>query len=159
MYKIIGADGREYGPVSADQVKQWIAEGRANGQTRILAEGTTDWRSLADLPEFHAALGISGGTPPPIAPPVQPHAATWPPGADKKIAAGICGILLGSLGIHKFILGYTGEGVTMLLITVLTCGIGGAVTGIIGLVEGIIYLTKSDQDFVQTYVVNKKGWF
>lgn len=79
--------------------------------------------------------------------------------ASKKIAAGICGILLGALGIHKFILGYTKEGIIMLLVTLLTCGIGGMVTSIIGLVEGIIYLTKSDEEFVSTYVINKKGWF
>jgi hypothetical protein len=47
----------------------------------------------------------------------------------------------------------------MLLITVLTCGFGAMVTGVIGLVEGIIYLTKSDEEFVRTYVQNKKGWF
>jgi TM2 domain-containing membrane protein YozV len=79
--------------------------------------------------------------------------------ASKKLAAGICGILLGSLGIHKFILGYTKEGVIMLLITVLTFGIAGMITGVIGLIEGIIYLTKSDADFVATYVTSKKGWF
>lgn len=159
MYKIIGTDGREYGPVGVDQVKQWIAEGRANAQTRAQAEGGTDWRTLADFAEFHAALGLSGGAPPLVSPPVQPHVATRPPGADKKIVAGICAILLGPFGVHKFILGYTGEAVTMLLITVLTCGIGAPVTGLIGLIEGIIYLTKSDEEFVQTYVLNKKGWF
>jgi TM2 domain-containing membrane protein YozV len=79
-----------------------------------------------------------------------------PAGAEKKIAAGICGILLGCLGVHKFILGYTKEGVIMLLIGIFTCG---SISGIIGLIEGIIYLTKSDEEFVQTYVQNKKGWF
>ena len=78
-----------------------------------------------------------------------------PAGAEKKIAAGICGILLGGLGIHKFILGYTKEGIIQIIITVVTCGIG----SIIGLIEGIIYLTKSDEEFVRTYVQNKKGWF
>jgi TM2 domain-containing membrane protein YozV len=78
-----------------------------------------------------------------------------PAGADKKIIAGICGILLGGLGIHKFVLGYTKEGIIQIIITVVTCGMG----GIIGLIEGIIYLTKSDEDFVNTYVTNKKGWF
>jgi TM2 domain-containing membrane protein YozV len=77
----------------------------------------------------------------------------------KKVAAGICAILLGSIGIHKFILGYTTEGLIMLLVTVLTCGLGGFVTWIIGLVEGITYLTKSDDEFYNTYIVNKKGWF
>lgn len=80
-------------------------------------------------------------------------------GADKKIVAGICGILLGGFGVHKFILGYTTEGLVMLLVTVLTCGLGGMVIGVIGLIEGIMYLTKSDDEFVSTYIVNKRGWF
>lgn len=79
--------------------------------------------------------------------------------SSKKIAAGICGILLGGFGIHKFILGYQTEGLIMLLVTILTCGFGGFVMGIIGLVEGIIYLTKSDDEFYSTYMAEKKGWF
>ena len=76
-------------------------------------------------------------------------------GADKKVPAGICAILLGWLGVHKIILGYTTEGVIQLVLGVLTCGL----TNIIGIVEGIIYLTKSDEEFVRTYIQNKKGWF
>ena len=76
-------------------------------------------------------------------------------GADKKIVAGILGILVGSLGVHKFVLGYTTEGHHHARVTLLTCGVG----SLIGLVEGIIYLTKSDEDFVRTYIQNKKGWF
>ncbi len=79
--------------------------------------------------------------------------------SSKKIAAGICAILIGSFGIHKFILGYTKEGVIMLLGTILTCGFGAIITSVIGLAEGIIYLTKTDEEFMNTYVVNKKGWF
>lgn len=79
--------------------------------------------------------------------------------AGKKVAAGICGILLGGIGVHKFVLGLTTPGVIMLLVTLLTCGIGSIVTSIIGLIEGIIYLTKSDEDFYQDYAINKKGWF
>jgi TM2 domain-containing membrane protein YozV len=92
---------------------------------------------------------------------VNPQAMTdWKAmGADKKIAAGIVAILLGSLGVHKFILGYTTEGIILLLVTVLTCGLGAMVTSIIGIVEGIIYLTKSDEEFVRTYIQGKKGWF
>ena len=86
-----------------------------------------------------------------------------PAGAEKKVLAGILGILLGAFGIHKFILGYTTEGIIMLVVTVIlsifTCGIGAAVMGIIGLIEGIMYLTKSDEEFVATYVTNKKAWF
>lgn len=76
--------------------------------------------------------------------------------SNKKLAAGILAILLGPLGIHKFLLGYTTEGLLYLLITVCTCGIA---TSILGLIEGIIYLTKSDDEFYYTYQANKKGWF
>jgi TM2 domain-containing membrane protein YozV len=79
--------------------------------------------------------------------------------SNKKIAAGICGILLGALGIHKFILGYTLEGLIMLLASILTCGIASFVMAVIGLVEGIIYLTKSDMEFEDMYITHKKGWF
>ena len=79
--------------------------------------------------------------------------------SSKKIAAGICGILIGSLGIHKFILGLTTPGIIMVLVTILTCGVGGFVMGIIGFVEGIIYLSKTDDDFYQTYAIEKKSWF
>src|SRR5882672_11275448 len=150
MYKVIGADGREYGPVSAEQVRQWIADGRANAQTLIQGEDSTEWKPLANFPEL-----VPSAVPPRVPLPTTQK----PPGADKKIAAGICGIILGGLGVHKFILGYTGEGVTMLLISIFTCFIGYPVMHIIGLVEGIIYLTKSDEDFVATYVTSKKGWF
>lgn len=79
--------------------------------------------------------------------------------ASKKTAAGIVAILLGALGIHKFMLGMKKPGLIMLLVSVLTCGIGAAPMGIIGLVEGIMYLTKSDEDFYQLYYVQKKEWF
>ena len=78
---------------------------------------------------------------------------------SKRVIAGILGILFSSLGIHKFVLGYTKEGLIMLLVSVLTCGIGATVMGVIGFIEGIIYLTKSDEEFIQTYQNNYKGWF
>ena len=92
---------------------------------------------------------------------VNPGAVTdWKAmGGDKKILAGILAIVVGSLGVHKFILGYTTEGLIMLLVTVLTCGIAGIVMSVVGIVEGIMYLTKSDEEFVRTYIQSKKGWF
>lgn len=78
---------------------------------------------------------------------------------SKKMAAGLLGIFLGSLGIHKFILGYTNAGLTMLLVTILTCGLGGMVMGVIGLVEGIIYLTMTPQQFKSLYLDGQKQWF
>jgi TM2 domain-containing membrane protein YozV len=158
MYKIIGVDGQHYGPVSADQLRRWIAEKRANAQTSVQLEGSQEWKPLGSLPEFAADFN-----PPPSAagPAMVAPAATSPAAsrAGSKIAAGICGILLGSFGIHKFILGYTGAGLIMLLVTVLTCFLASPVMHIIGLVEGIIYLTKSDEDFVRLYVDGRREWF
>ncbi|MEX1382510.1 TM2 domain-containing protein [Lutibacter sp.] len=78
---------------------------------------------------------------------------------SKRVLAGILAILLGPFGVHKFILGYTTQGIILLAITIVTCGIGAAVTSIIGLIEGIIYLTKSDEEFVYMYQTNMKEWF
>ncbi len=160
MYKIIGTDGKQYGPINSAQLRQWIAENRANGQTMIQPEGATDWKPLNSFPEFADAFAPKSAPPPfSTTPPLQPSPQNFSDKASKKIAAGICGILLGSLGVHKFILGYTGAGVIMLLVNVLTCGIGGIVMHVIGLIEGIIYLTKSDEEFVRTYVDGRKEWF
>jgi TM2 domain-containing membrane protein YozV len=79
--------------------------------------------------------------------------------ASKKISAGVCGILLGCFGVHKFVLGYNTEGGIMLAVSVLTCFMASPIMGIIGLVEGIIYLTKSDEEFIATYIRKKQGWF
>jgi uncharacterized membrane protein len=65
MYKIIGADQKEYGPITADLIRQWIAEGRVNANTQVRAEGATEWQPLSAFPEFAASLGISS-TPPPF---------------------------------------------------------------------------------------------
>lgn len=86
---------------------------------------------------------------------------------SKKILAGVLAIILGHIGIHKFVLGYNNEGIILLILGlvgyVTACLIIGyfilLVTGIIGLVEGIIYLTKTDEDFYNTYIRNKKSWF
>lgn len=83
-------------------------------------------------------------------------------GNSKRVSAGVLGILLGALGIHKFVLGYSKAGVIMLLVSIIGSVflfLGPIVMGVIGLVEGIIYLTKSDAEFHNTYVANKKEWF
>lgn len=86
---------------------------------------------------------------------------------NKKVLAGVLAIILGSLGVHKFILGYNKEGFILLGVTlvsyVLMCFLIGAfllwIPALIGLIEGIIYLTKSDEEFYNTYQVGKKPWF
>jgi TM2 domain-containing membrane protein YozV len=158
MYKIVGKDGQQYGPVTVEQVRSWIAENRANAQTLAQAEGSQDWKPLGTFAEFAADLKpppLSGSAPPTLVAPPSTSVAR----DSNRIAAGVCGILLGGLGVHKFILGYTGAGLIMLLITLLTCGLGYWVIHIIGLIEGIIYLCKSDEEFVRIYVDGRKEWF
>ncbi len=77
----------------------------------------------------------------------------------EKLPAGLLAILLGALGIHKFYLGYTKEGVITLLVSLLTFGIGASIMAVIGIVEGVLYLTKSDALFKAIYVDGHKGWF
>jgi TM2 domain-containing membrane protein YozV len=87
--------------------------------------------------------------------------------ANRKVVAGIMGIFFGQLGIHKFIIGNVGAGVAMLAITIVSAVLtvvligflGLAAMGIIGLIEGIIYLTKSDEEFIVRYGINHKSWF
>ena len=76
-----------------------------------------------------------------------------------KILAGILAIILGVFGIHKFVLGYTGTGLVMLLVSVLSVGVLSPVMAIIGLIEGIVYLTCSDQRFYDVYIAGRKNWF
>ena len=79
-----------------------------------------------------------------------------------RVAAGLLAIFLGALGIHKFYLGYTGPGIILLLITCfgwMLFFVPNVVIGIIVLIEGIIYLTKSDEKFEQIYVIGKKRMF
>jgi TM2 domain-containing membrane protein YozV len=158
MYKIVGTDGRQYGPVTGDQIRRWLAENRVNAQTLIQAEGSAEWKPLISFSEFASEFRMA-----------PPHIATSSPNprASNKIAAGVCGILLGCLGIHKFILGYTTAGLIMLLVSILTpivsCftfGVAGTfVMAVIGIIEGIIYLTKTDDEFVRIYVDGRREWF
>lgn len=101
MYKIIGADGNEYGPISAEQLRQWIAEGRANMQTRVQPEGAMEWTTIGSLPEFSAAQF----TPPPPPPPSAPGVLNAPGGytpvpanTDAVTAPAVALICLACLG-------------------------------------------------------------
>ena len=107
---------------------------------------------------------------------VQAQGDALPQGdtAQKRLVAGLLGIFLGSLGVHKFYLGINQPGIIMLvctlagylLFTLLAIVLIGFVflllpsaVGLVGLIEGILYLTKSDADFQREYVVGKKPWF
>ncbi len=97
MFKILGADGREYGPVAVDQVKKWIAEGRANRETMVQQAGDMNWKPLGQFAEFSDVLGpvpppVSGTPPPATAAPVSPAApvGSSPVGADARARARQC---------------------------------------------------------------------
>jgi len=77
MYKIIGADQKEYGPISSEQIRLWITEGRLNARTLVRPEVGTEWQPLSAFTEFAGALGVStpppfsSGTPPPPSAPIE----------------------------------------------------------------------------------------
>lgn len=105
MYKIIGADQKQYGPVSADEMRQWIAEGRVNAQTLIQAEGQADWRPLSSFPEFAtAAQPLPSGTPITAAT-GNAEALVNGPGIALMVV-GILYALLAALGILGNLLGW-----------------------------------------------------
>lgn len=92
----------------------------------------------------------------------QPYAQASPCSKD-HVAAGLLAIFLGSLGIHKFYLGYNTPGFIMLAVTIVgsifSLGLAGLAMVVISIVEGVLYLSKSQTEFEQIYVFNKKEWF
>lgn len=85
MYKIVGTDGRQYGPITAEQVRQWIAESRIENRTPVFPDGAKDWTFIGLLPEFAACFQT---TPPTITPAWQQR------GSNTLATFGlICGIL------------------------------------------------------------------
>jgi TM2 domain-containing membrane protein YozV len=130
MYKIIGADGQQYGPVSAEELKAWVAAGRANAHTMTQSEGSAEWKPLGNYTEFSSVANM-----PPPAPPLVGTTDTQ----KSRLVAGLLGILLGGLGVHRFYLGYIGIGIAQIIVTICTFGVG----HFWGLIEGILILTGS----------------
>jgi hypothetical protein len=96
MYRIIGADGREYGPATVDQVREWIAEGRVNAQTKALVEGAALWKPLVEYLEFAPLLACMA---PPLPAP-GPISITPTPRTNPMATAGmLMGILSVTCGI------------------------------------------------------------
>lgn len=138
-YTFVGQEWQESQPPARGMYVDFATEGN---------QATGVFRALEDLGAASAPASPNVGA-----------AAPGSPGTKSKTAAGVLGILLGGLGIHKFYLGYTGPAILFLLLFVFTCGLAGIFTGIIGLIEGIIYLTKSDEEFEEIYVRGRRGFF
>lgn len=114
-YKIIGHDQQQYDSVAGEQLRQWIREGRANAQTRVQVEGSTEWKTLGEIPEFQAALKT--GAPPPLPAAVSPDA---PP---KTSGMAITSLVLGIVGIA-------------------TCGVTVLLSAPVGLILGAVAMNK-----------------
>ena len=167
----VTVNGSQKGPISEQEVQKLIQEGTLLPTDLVWKEGMKEWQVASII--FRQFFPVNPTGQPGYAAPPQgaypqsgyPQAgypqgyAPASPTDSKRIAAGLLAILLGSFGIHKFYLGYTSAGVIMLVITLVTCGIGAVVSNIIGLVEGVIYLTKTDADFYNEYIVHEKPWF
>lgn len=90
MYQIIGSDGRTCGPVTAEQLREWIAEGRADAQTQVWTEGASQWRPLAEYAEFAPLLAMR---PPSLAAPGTACSAARPPSPSLATASLVMGLL------------------------------------------------------------------
>ncbi len=146
--------GVQYGPLSEDDLRRLAGERRLAPSDLVWRVGMSAWVPAAQVSGLFPPPGSPGAPPPPLPPAMD---------SSKRIAAGVCAILLGSLGVHKFILGYTVPGIIMLLVTLVggcfTFGLASGAMHLVALIEGIIYLSKSDQDFYQTYVLGQRPWF
>ncbi len=99
MYKIIGADGKEYGPITVEVLRQWIAEGRANNQTKVLPEGATEWKMVGDVPEL-AARPESAPTSAPATPAILTAPQTISmPAKPRNNSLAVAGLVLGILSV------------------------------------------------------------
>jgi len=156
MSYYLGDGGVQRGPFEGQEL---LAQGM-RADSLVWKEGMVQWQPAGMVPELQSLLQ----TAPPSLP--APYAATPAPMAysnlpayqqaqSKRVLAGVMGILFGGWGIHKFVMGMPLAGLLQILITIATCGLG----GLIGLIEGIIYLTKSDEQFYQQYMVQKHQWF
>ncbi len=145
MYKILGGDGKEYGPISAETLRQWMAEGRANAQTQVQPEGTTGWVSLGTLPEFAAAAPTPMSVP--HAAPVAGNAAQLVAGpaiglivtASLGGLAQIAGILMSALGAGAGMAGMEGQPDAPAWANAMSGGIG-IISGIVGLIMAVVIL-------------------
>lgn len=147
-------DGQQHGPVQREDLRSLAHAGILRPSDYVWSPGMTEW-GLA-----HDVAGIFDQPTQPSPPPLPgiPKSAE----ADvlaKKIAGGLCGVLFGGFGVHKFVIGLRKQGMTMLLLSLCTFFVAFPVMQIIGMIEGIIYLAKTEEDFYRDYVVEKRGWF
>jgi hypothetical protein len=155
MYKIIGADQKEYGPVTAEQLRQWIAEGRASLQTKVLPEGATEWQAIGDLPEFAAALPSATPAMPTIPVPSSAGADLVKGPAIGLIVMAILGVLLQIASLIMNLAGasfWAGSQMPKEAWANMFSGTIGAVSSIIGIfVSGLILFGGMKMQKLESY--------
>ncbi|MCM1292453.1 MAG: GYF domain-containing protein [Bacteroides sp.] len=141
-------EGQQVGPLSVDQLLAY----RPTPNTLVWKDGLPEWKPLYNFPELMSRVNQP-------AQPQNTHQAFVPPTyspapapAKDKTVAGLLAIFLGALGIQYFYCGKSTAGVISLLISVLTCGFGAAILGLLFLIQGILMLTMDQQQFEAKYV-------
>lgn len=150
MYKIIGADGKEYGPISAEVMRQWIAEGRVNAETRVQAEGATEWQPLSALPEFMPPSPAAGAPPALSALPAVGQSTAQAQMNGPAVGLMVTGSLNILLGIVRAIMAVAGVGMSAARgmgggteaekMIMAMSGTAGVVAGVIGVIGGVFIL-------------------
>lgn len=158
--------GQRHGPVSSDQLKELVAAGKLRADDLVWKEGMDNWTPAGKIKKLFPPPPAAGPAAAAVESPVRVGDVVRPPAAGmpgdisfKKLAAGLTAVQFGSFGIHKFVLGQTTPGLIMLLVSVLSCSFAMPVMMVIGMVEGVKYLRMSDEEFYETYLVNRKAWF
>jgi len=160
---------QQQAPVDQHRLVELISMGHVGPDDNVWRETMSEWLPVSHVPELAVhAMPPAPRTNQPAGFPINGTPQSQPFATDnmsldyqrfvgKKTGAGVAALLLGTIGIHKFMLGLTTGGLTMLLLTLLVIPI--PVLSIIAFVEGILYLTKNDQQFFQDYAVDRKQWF
>lgn len=159
-------NGQPHGPYPEETIRQWLSTGQIGPQESLAREGQALWVPVSLIPEFSPATNLPPGSPPPPPPPGAYGGGYNPAGpyaTKDKVTAGLLALLLGGTGAHHFYLGNIGLAVGYLMVWL----IGAALTviwvgwffvwipGILAFVEGIIFLTKPDDQFQRNY----HNWF
>ncbi len=157
-YLVREQGGEQYGPFRASELQGLVDDGRLTPTDRLWSEGMSDWEPASALTQLGLNWPQTRKVPPPVnpyEPSIDTRGGVRYDESDRFIAAALA-ILLGYLGVHKFFYGATSAGIIMLLLT-FTC-LGSVVIWPLAIIEGVIYLTKSPEEFHRLYRVEKKGW-
>jgi TM2 domain-containing membrane protein YozV len=172
MWHYTQAGVQQSEPIEQSGLVNLISSGQVGPTDLVWCDAMSEWAAVSDVPELamHAIpaarpLGLPsvGNVLPGELPALRQRSASpdqspvYRQFVGKKTSAGVCALFLGSLGIHKFMLGLTTGGLTMLLLFFLIIPI--PVLSMIALAEAVIYLSKTDEQFFRDYAVNKKQWF